>query len=142
VTDAPLVLHKLRRLAEQIALLRQRRPAGPEVLATDLLLRDGIALALLVACQEVVDVAYHVVADEGWGVPSSHADALALLAQHGVIDGATAASVSGVVRARNRIAHGYASVDHARLWAELPDGIAHLERFSREVARWLPVDPK
>ena len=29
---------------------------------------------------------------------------------------------------RNRIAHGYASVDHARLWAERPDGIAHLDR--------------
>ena len=138
MTDAPLVLHKLRRLADQIALLRARRPAAMETLETDSLLRDGIALALLVACQEVVDVAYHVVAAEGWGVPTSNADAFDSMAQHGVVAKDTAAAVAKVVRARNRIAHGDASIDHARLWTELPDGLATLERFSREVAAWLP----
>lgn len=137
MTDLALVLHKLRRLAEQIALVRVRRPDAPEVLANDFLLRDGLALALLVACQEIVDIAYHVVADEGWGLPSSHADALDLLARHGVVDADTARRVTLVVRARNRIAHGYASVDHGRLWSELPDGLEALERFSREVATWL-----
>lgn len=137
MTDVALVLHKLRRLSEQIALVRARRPEASETLATDLLLRDGLALALLVACQEIVDIAYHVVADEGWGLPSSHADALALLAEHAVIGRETARRATLVTRARNRIAHGYASVDHARLWAELPDGIDALEKFSREVAEWL-----
>ena len=96
-------------------------------------------LALLVACQEVVDIAYHVVADEGWGVPTSHSDAFESLAQHSVITTETAEAISKVARARNRIAHGYASIDHARLWTELPDGLVTLERFSREVAAWLPA---
>ena len=40
---------------------------------------------------------------------------------------------------RNRIAHGYASVDHERLWGELPDGLRALDAFAAAVAVWLPA---
>lgn len=45
MTDVGLVLAKLARLAQQIALVRARRPAAPETLATDLVLCDALALA-------------------------------------------------------------------------------------------------
>ena len=138
MTDVALILHKLRRLREHVALVRERRPASPGVLATDLVVRDALALALLVATQEAVDIAYHVAADSGWGVPKSHGDAVELLAKNGVLGASTATGVTGVAKMRNRIAHGYASVDHERLWAELPQGLDALEAFAREVAAWLP----
>ncbi len=69
MTDAGLVLHKLQRLKAQISLTRARRPAAADVLSHDLVLRDALALAFLVALQEAIDIAYHVVADEGWGFP-------------------------------------------------------------------------
>lgn len=138
MTDVELVLHKLRRLREQLALVRERRPEAADVLTTDLVLRDALALALLVATQEVVDIAYHMAADSGWGVPKSHADALELLAKHGVLRPETAASVTVVARVRNRIAHGYASVDHQMLWIELPAGLDTLEAFARESRRTWP----
>lgn len=137
MTDVGLVLFKLQRLAEQIELVRQRRPDDPEILESDLVLRDALALALLVAIQEVIDIAYHICADEGWGVPDSHAGAMDLLAAHGVFDAALATRLSAVARVRNRIAHGYATVDQRRLWSELPAGLTDLEACSRAVADWL-----
>ncbi len=137
MTDVALVLHKLRRLGEQLALVRERRPSSADVLASDLVLRDALALALLVATQDAVDVAYHVAADSGWGAPASHADALALLASRGAIGAETARRVTGVARMRNRIAHGYASIDFGKLWAELPDGLDALETYAREIAAWV-----
>ena len=139
MTDVGLVLHKLERLREQVALVRARRPSAPEALSTDLVLRDAMALALLVALQEAIDIAYHVVADEGWGVPDSHSAAFDLLAARGVIDVALAQRVSSAARVRNRIAHGYVSIDHTRLWHELPEGLAALDAFSRAIAAWLPA---
>jgi uncharacterized protein YutE (UPF0331/DUF86 family) len=141
MTDVGLILHKLQRLREQIALARQRRPDSVEVLSTDLVLRDAIALALLVAVQESVDIAYHIAADEGWGVPDSHAAAFDLLAAHGVLDEELARDLSGIARVRNRIAHGYATVDHARMWEELPGGLDRLDELARRVASWLPAEP-
>lgn len=138
MTDVALILHKLQRLHEAIGVVRARRPASPELLHADPILRDALALALLVAVQEAIDIAYHVVADEGWGVPDSHAAAFQLLASKAVLTEELATQVASVARVRNRIAHGYASVEHARLWAELPDGTAVLETFGTAIARWLP----
>jgi uncharacterized protein YutE (UPF0331/DUF86 family) len=141
MTDIGLVLLKLQRLKEQIALVRARRPATADVLATDLVLRDAMALALMVALQETIDIAYHIVADEGWGVPDSHRAAFDLLAAQKVLEVDLANRLSAAASMRNRIAHGYASIEHARLWQELPEGLATLERFVAAVAGWLP-EPK
>lgn len=140
MTDVGLVLHKLARLRDQIALTRARRPVDAATLAGDLLLRDALSMALLVTIQTAIDIAYHVATDEGWGVPDSHASAFVSLAEHGVIDDALAASLTGIARVRNRIEHGYASVDHPRIWAELPSGLDALDDLARRVAGWLP-DP-
>lgn len=141
MTDAGLVLDKLRRLRDGVVLVRERRPSAPEVLATDGILRDAIAMALLVTVQEAIDIAYHVAADEGWGVPNSHAEALDLLASHRVLSAELARRVTAVVQVRNRLAHGYATVDHDRLWREIPGGLADLEAFAQSVAAWLPSIP-
>jgi uncharacterized protein YutE (UPF0331/DUF86 family) len=140
VTDVELILQKIARLREQVELVRVRRPAAPDVLAADTVLRDALALALLVAVQEAIDIAYHVIADEGWGAPDSHAAAFSALHAHGVLDEDLATRVASVARVRNRIAHGYASVNHARLWAELPSGIDALQAYAAAVAAWLPAD--
>lgn len=139
MTDAGLVLHKLQRLKEQVALTRARRPAAADVLTRDLVLRDAIALAFMVALQEAIDIAYHVVADEGWGLPDSHRAAFDSLAAHDVIADHLANELSAAAGMRNRIAHGYASVDHHRLWRELPNGLRVLEEFAAAVAAWLPA---
>jgi uncharacterized protein YutE (UPF0331/DUF86 family) len=143
MTDIGLVLHKLQRLKEQIALVRARRPTAPEVLSADLVLRDAMALALMVALQEVIDIAYHIVADEGWGVPDSHRAAFELLATRGVLDVELASRVASAASLRNRIAHGYASVEHERIWRELPEGLEALDAFVAAIAAWLPPpDPQ
>lgn len=140
MTDIGLVLHKLARLRDQVALTRARRPADVATLEDDDVLRDALAMALLVTTQTAIDIAYHVATDEGWGVPDSHAAAFASLAERGMIDASLATALAGIARVRNRIAHGYASGDHARIWAEMPAGLDALDELARCVARWLP-DP-
>jgi uncharacterized protein YutE (UPF0331/DUF86 family) len=51
------------------------------------------------------------------------------LAAHGAIPQELASEMRAIVRVRNRIAHGYATVDHQRLHAEAPEGFATLRRF-------------
>jgi uncharacterized protein YutE (UPF0331/DUF86 family) len=74
VTDAGLVLHKLGVLREHVARARRRRPTSAELLRGDVDRQDALAMSLLVAIQEAVDVAFHIIADEQWGVPSSYAE--------------------------------------------------------------------
>ena len=94
-------------------------------------------MSLFVALQEAIDVAFHVCADEGWGVPASNADSFDILGKHGVLTADLAAQLGLTIRVRNRIAHGYATVDVERLWREVPDGVTQLESFAASLAKWL-----
>jgi uncharacterized protein YutE (UPF0331/DUF86 family) len=80
-------------------------------------------------------------ADEGWGVPESHRAAFDLLAARGVFSVELAGRLSGITALRNRIAHGYVTVERARIWQELPEGLRTLDDFRAATAAWLP-DPE
>ncbi len=92
-------------------------------------------MGILVAVQESTDIALHIASDSGWELGSTYRDAFVVLARHGVIDEALANGLGDIAQLRNRIAHGYASVDVERVWRELPPGIATFEAFTRAVAK-------
>lgn len=134
MTDAVLVLAKLTTLRDHLARMERRRPATFDELRTDVDRQDALALSLLVALQESADIALHMAADEGWGVASSYAESFELLAKAGVIGRDLARKLAAIASLRNRVAHGYASVDAERIWREVPEGIECLRRFAAAVA--------
>jgi uncharacterized protein YutE (UPF0331/DUF86 family) len=105
-----------------------------EELRSDAAGRDLAAFHLFLAVQEAVDLAAHWVADAGWTPPDDVGSTFDVLAAHGAIDRQLADQMRAIVRVRNRIAHGYASVDHDRIHVEAPAGIASLHRFLAAVA--------
>ncbi len=137
MTNAALVARKLAVLQEHVRRLRERRPEDVEVFRRDTLLQDGVAMSVLVVVQEATDIALHIASDEGWGIASTYREGFEVLARHGVISASLASSLAGAAQLRNRIAHGYASIDAERLWNELPQGIAAFEEFARDVARFI-----
>jgi uncharacterized protein YutE (UPF0331/DUF86 family) len=134
VTDRLLVLRKLTVLREHAARVQRRLPTQRAAFEHDVDCQDATAMSLFVAIQEAVDIALHLASDEGWGVPGSYGEAFHLLAAHGVLSETLAQALSAMAGLRNRIAHGYASVDPARLWSEVPAGLAALEDYCRAVA--------
>jgi uncharacterized protein YutE (UPF0331/DUF86 family) len=135
--DATIILRRLITLRDYVARARMRSPASVDALRDDLLLQDALAMSLFVAIQEAADICFHIVADEGWGLPSSYAEGFELLERNGLIERETARALSGMAALRNRLAHGYASADHARLWSELPTSMDALERFVGAVATFI-----
>lgn len=141
MTNAVLVARKLATIEEHLRRLKERRPSTSELLERDTLLQDAIAMGILVLVQEAMDVALHIASDEGWTLASTYREAFGVLAQHGIIDDALASTLATTAQLRNRIAHGYATVDVARIWAELPAGIGAFESFSSAVAKFLASLP-
>ncbi len=56
-------------------------------------------------------------------------------ARHGAIDRGLADGLRAAAGLRNRIAHGYTGVDHARLHDEFTQGVAILRRFLAAAAQ-------
>jgi uncharacterized protein YutE (UPF0331/DUF86 family) len=138
MTNVELVVRKLVVLVEHVRRIRQRRPDDVAAFEADSLRQDAIAMSLLVVVQEAIDIALHIASDEGWQLAGSNREAFRVLEQHQVIDASLAASLASAVQLRNRMAHGYASLDAARLHAELPSGVTAFEAFASAVSAWLP----
>jgi uncharacterized protein YutE (UPF0331/DUF86 family) len=135
LTDETIILRKLTSLREHLARIKRRSATDLASFQRDVDLQDALGMSVMVAVQDALDIALHVAADEGWGIPASYAESFGLLADHGMLPRELAATLSGMAALRNRIAHGYASVDMERIFHEIPAGIVALEAFSVAIAR-------
>jgi hypothetical protein len=66
MVDLDLIAAKLAELADRVARVRKHRPASAEVLAADRDALDLVSFNLMLAVQSCLDVASHLIADEGW----------------------------------------------------------------------------
>ena len=141
MTNPILVTRKLVLLREHLDRLRRRRPDALEALRDDVDRIDAIAMSVMIVVQEATDIAFHVASDEGWGVPSTYREGFELLAEKGLIPRSLADELGGAARLRNRIAHGYASLDVETLWRDLPGGIVAFEAYATAIAAHLLAQP-
>lgn len=137
MTDPALVLAKLTTLTEHVDRMERRRPATVEAFRNDVDRQDALALSLIVALQEATNIALHIGSDEGWGIAPSYAESFELLTRHGVITPELARRMAGISALRNRIAHGYGSIDFERIWRETPEGIQAMREFAAAIAAFL-----
>lgn len=137
MTNVALVARKLAILNEHLRRLKDRRPVELSTLVADTLLQDAIAMSLLVVVQEALDISLHIATDEGWELASTYREAFLVLERHGVLEPAVTPSLTGAAQLRNRIAHGYASLDVERLWSELPEGVDAFSVFAARIAVFL-----
>ena len=122
-----------------LAAYRLDKAAGllsqpPEEFLADEAQQDLASFSLFLAIQECIDLAAHWISDEGWAPPQETASLFDVLADHQAIERTLAVGLRRAVALRNRIAHGYSSVDHERIQAEYQTGIADLRRFLALVA--------
>ncbi len=137
MVDVDVVTVKLAEIADRLERVRLRCPADAEALASD---RDALELVsfnLILAIQAALDVASHVIADEGWPAAATLAESFVRLHEHQVISAETLAGVRPAARLRNILAHMYSSVDPARVHLAATSGLEVLERFAAEVGTWV-----
>jgi len=134
VVKPDVAAHRIARAHARLDEAEELVSRPVEVFVTDRQGRDLASFYLQLAIQEVIDLAAHWVADAGWEPPADAGSTFEVLAGHDVIDRELAAHLRAAVGLRNRIAHDYAAVDHARLHAEFAAGVEPLRRFLVAVA--------
>jgi uncharacterized protein YutE (UPF0331/DUF86 family) len=111
VTDIDLVYKKLDFITGCVTELRTF--GDPDAVGTDLREQRFEAYTLQIAIQAALDVAAHIVSDEGLGRASRNRDYFELLVRHGWIPRELAPVLHDMVGFRNILVHGYEVVDPA-----------------------------
>ena len=92
------------------------------------------------ASQAAIDLAAHVVAGEGLGLPSTLAETFVLLEKNGIVDADLASRMRKMVGFRNVAVHQYEAVDPQVVEAVVAQHLDDLRRFCATVlARFLPA---
>lgn len=137
MVDEGIVTSKLRELAEKMGRVRLYCPSDASVLEQDLTALDLVSFNLMQAIQSCLDIASHLISDEGWIPAASLAGSIRRLQEGGVLSEETTEALSKAVGLRNIIAHGYASADPKQIYRGATVGLADLERFGAEVGAWM-----
>lgn len=91
---------------------------------------DIVLINLQRAVQAAMDLATHVVASEGWGLPDSAGSTFALLEKNGVVDSELAAKLQRMVGFRNIAVHEYQAIDPAIIEAIVSQHLPELRQFA------------
>ena len=138
MVDEVRVERLLRSLSDDLAYLREESRADEARRADPAWLR-AVKYSFVTAIEASLDIAQHFCATEGWGPPSTNADALRVLGRHRVLDVDLAGRLAAAVGFRNVLVHEYVTVDDGIVVARLAD-LSELDAFVAAIATWLEAD--
>ena len=137
MVDRDVLARRLLVLSECLTELARPEARDPARLAADTVLRAAVERWLQVAIEACVDLASHVIADEGWTPPGTGREAFLVLAGHGRLPLDLAERLGSAVGLRNVLVHDYVAVDLARLAHVVAEDLGDLREFARCAAGWM-----
>ena len=133
--DKDIVMAKVAVIQRCLKRIKETTNLDPESL-DDIDKQDIFALNLQRAVQAIIDLATHIVASEGLGLPDTIKDNFRLLLEGKIIHKKLARKMEGMVGFRNIAVHNYQSLNGEVLKSILSTHLADLEEFYATVLRY------
>jgi uncharacterized protein YutE (UPF0331/DUF86 family) len=92
---------------------------------------------LHLACESVLDIAQHVISDEGYRQPDSNKQAIEILREEGVLDDDLAERLKRWMGFRNLLVHLYLEIDHGRAYDAIVEDLGDFDAFATQMGRFL-----
>lgn len=131
--DRDVVLAKTSTIRKAVATIRDLRTLVPQP-EKEWMRQDLAVLNLQRAAEACIDLANHLIAENGWELPRDARNAFEVLANRGVLPGDLLGVMRSVVGFRNVAVHDYTSLDPAVVQAIVQKNLGDLERFAATVA--------
>jgi uncharacterized protein YutE (UPF0331/DUF86 family) len=120
------ILNNLRSCLEKLAILASR----PELVFVQDFTNVESAKHLLQVCIECcLDIAHHIIADEGFRTPTSYYDTFVVLSENEVLPDDFLPTLRQMVSFRNRLVHLYWDVDDATVYRILQERLDDFETY-------------
>ena len=137
MVEPDVVARRLLSLHESLKELEREAAGDAHALARDSILRAAVERWIQVAIESCIDVAYHIVASEGWTPPESGRAAFASLASHGKLPPDLAGRLADAAALRNLLVHDYVTVDLEKLARVVREDLGDLRVFAGIAATWI-----
>ena len=94
----------------------------------------------IVSIESAIDIANHVISQNGYRTPEDYADTFQVLAEKEVFDNNFTNSLKEMSKFRNRLVHIYWEVDDEQVYAILQERLGDFKIFLEKIARFLELN--
>jgi len=133
MVDKAVITVKIANVKKNLDRLKEKQAIGQKEFLADRDIQDIVLLNLQAAIQGCVDIASHIISDNGWGVPGSLAGLFDILNDKKVITDEIKNIMRQMVGFRNLIVHEYAELDMERVYSVFSGRLGDFTNFLKEV---------
>lgn len=133
--DKEILLSKAHKVHRHVDRVKEKRPATLQEFVSAPDLQDIVLFNLQMAIQNCIDMASHVISDEGLGLPGSTTEMFYLLQENGFLPQELAEKMVAAVGFRNLVVHEYAKLDLKEVYKISIDHVGDLLEFLKALFR-------
>jgi uncharacterized protein YutE (UPF0331/DUF86 family) len=139
MVDKDLILAKAGSVKRHIDRIKAKSVADMAIFLEDIDRQESMAFNMHLAIQNCMDIAAHIISDEGLGVPGSAGDMFFLLHENGYLSADLAERMVKAVGFRNLLVHEYEKIDLQRLHQAAEKNVDDLIVFLSSIFRKLGI---
>ncbi len=98
--------------------------------------QDIVCFNLFHAVQGCMDLASHLIGDEGWGTPGSYREMSDILVEKAVISSELGEKLKEMIGFRNRLAHEYGKIDFEEIYDIMTTHLSDIDEFVEAVVNF------
>jgi len=139
MVDRDLILAKAGSVKRHLNRIKAKSDADMATFMQDLDRQESVAFNMHLAIQNCMDIAAHIISEEGLGVPGSAAEMFYLLQENGFLPADLTQKMVKAAGFRNLLVHEYEKIDLQRLHHAVENNVDDLTEFLAAVFKKLGI---
>lgn len=137
MVDRDLILAKASSVKSHLNRVIEKRNIDLQTFLKDIDCQESILFNLQMAIQNCIDIAAHIISEEGFGVPGSTNEMFYLLEENGYVDTELTEKMVKAVGFRNLIVHEYGKVELKQVFEAAHKDIKDLNEYLKSIFKKL-----
>ena len=129
MVDRDLIIVKAASIRTHLDRIAAKTQVDFQVFLGDVDRQDVVSFNLHLAVENCIDIAAHIISENGWGVPGSASEMFYLLETKGILDPELTERMVKAIGLRNLIVHEYGNIDLKRLFSTVRKDLNDLNSF-------------
>ena len=129
MVDSDLILAKAGSVKRHLRRVIKKRNTDLQSFLEDIDRQESILFNLQMAVQNCIDIAAHIISEEGFGVPGSTNEMFYLLEENGYLDRNLTEKMVKAVGLRNLIVHEYSKIELEQIFEIAQNDIKDLNEY-------------
>ncbi len=135
MVDRDLILAKASSVKRHLSRVEEKLDTDFQAFLNDIDRQESMLFNLQMAIQNCIDIAAHIISEEGYGVPGSTGEMFSLLGEKRILDGDITGKMVKAVGFRNLIVHEYGGIELKQVFDVAQNDIKDLNEYLASIFR-------